>query len=63
MEYNDINVLTVGNVAKIMKTGRNKSSEIFNMKDFPAFRVRKSQSLILKIGLINKRNEATIDMP
>ncbi len=39
MVANNTNILTVEDVAKIMKIGRNKAYEIFNIKGFPAFKV------------------------
>lgn len=39
MESNSINVLTVKDIAKIMKIGRSKAYQIFKMIDFPSFYV------------------------
>lgn len=39
MEANNTNILTVEDVAKIMKIGRSKAYEIFNIKWFPTFKV------------------------
>lgn len=39
MESNNINVLTVNDIARIMKIGRNKAYEVFNMRDFPSFSI------------------------
>lgn len=41
MESNNINILTVKDIAKIMKIGRNKADELFDINGFPPFNVGK----------------------
>ena len=39
MESNNINILTVDDISRIMKIGRSKAYQVFKMIDFPSFYV------------------------
>ncbi|MGD9678902.1 MAG: helix-turn-helix domain-containing protein [Vulcanibacillus sp.] len=41
MEANNTNILTVEDVSQILKIGRNKAYELFNIEGFPSFKVGK----------------------
>jgi len=42
MYNNELKVLTVAEVAKRLKIGRNKVYELFNQRDFPSFKLGKN---------------------